>query len=152
MYNNLGIHWASSVPGFLALACIPFPFLFYKYGPAIRERCKFAAQAAEFMRSLQQRKDSGDETSQEINDDEQNANDYSYDDQEPRFEGIKTGNAGNGIEGDRRSVRSGRSSRANSLRLKQTRSYQHNPYDIDRTSAAEAFTSRSRASSFANKK
>jgi hypothetical protein len=49
MYRNLGIHWASSVPAFLALACVPFPFLFYKYGSAIRERCKFAAEAAAFL-------------------------------------------------------------------------------------------------------
>ncbi|RYP47357.1 hypothetical protein DL768_006568 [Monosporascus sp. mg162] len=53
MYKDLGIHWASSIPGFLALACVPFPFLFYKYGPAIRERCKYAAQSAAFMRRLQ---------------------------------------------------------------------------------------------------
>lgn len=52
MYENLGIHWASSVPGFLALACVPFPFLFYKYGPAIRKRCQYAAAADAFMRNL----------------------------------------------------------------------------------------------------
>lgn len=52
MYNNLGIHWASSVPAFLALACVPFPFLFYRYGPAIRKRCKFAAEAAEAMEQM----------------------------------------------------------------------------------------------------
>ncbi|KAK1984807.1 major facilitator superfamily transporter [Colletotrichum cereale] len=46
MYENLGIHWASSVPAFLALACLPFPFLFYKYGHVIRSRCAFAAEAA----------------------------------------------------------------------------------------------------------
>lgn len=54
MYEDLGIHWASSVPAFLALACVPFPFLFYKYGGAIRMRCKYAAEAAyalEMMRS-----------------------------------------------------------------------------------------------------
>ena len=49
MYQNLGIHWASSIPAFLALACVPFPFLFYKYGPAIRRRCKFAREAEETM-------------------------------------------------------------------------------------------------------
>ncbi|XDG00462.1 hypothetical protein ABKA04_000077 [Annulohypoxylon sp. FPYF3050] len=49
MYNNLGIHWASCVPAFLALACLPFPFLFYKYGGAIRMKCKFAAEAAEVL-------------------------------------------------------------------------------------------------------
>jgi hypothetical protein len=51
MYQNLGIHWASSIPAFLALACVPFPFLFYKYGGAIRERCKFAAEAAAFLQN-----------------------------------------------------------------------------------------------------
>lgn len=53
MYDSLGIHWASSVPAFLALACVPFPFLFYKYGAAIRSRCKYAAQSQEFMKRIQ---------------------------------------------------------------------------------------------------
>ncbi|KAI9807024.1 MAG: hypothetical protein M1825_005741 [Sarcosagium campestre] len=52
MYDGLGIHWASSVPAFLALACVPFPFLFYKYGAAIRSRCKFAAEAEAFMMKM----------------------------------------------------------------------------------------------------
>lgn len=52
MYENLGIHWASSVPAFLGLACLPFPFLFYKYGPQIREKCKYAGQSAAFMHKL----------------------------------------------------------------------------------------------------
>jgi len=53
MYNNLGIHWASSVPSFLALGCVPFPFLFYKYGPTIRKHCPYASKAAAFMAALQ---------------------------------------------------------------------------------------------------
>ncbi|KAJ5717601.1 hypothetical protein N7488_003247 [Penicillium malachiteum] len=52
MYNNLGIHWASCVPAFLSLACVPFPFIFYRYGPAIRRKCKYAAEADDFMRKL----------------------------------------------------------------------------------------------------
>lgn len=52
MYQNLGIHWASSVPAFLALVCVPFPFLFYKFGKPIRLRCKFAAQAAEVLAQI----------------------------------------------------------------------------------------------------
>jgi hypothetical protein len=54
MYADLGIHWASSIPAFLALACVPFPFLFYRYGAAIRQRCKFAAEAAAFLKKMQQ--------------------------------------------------------------------------------------------------
>ncbi|KAK7743751.1 MFS siderochrome iron transporter 1 [Diatrype stigma] len=46
MYTRLGIHWASSIPAFLAIACLPFPFLFYHYGKQIRLRCKFASEAA----------------------------------------------------------------------------------------------------------
>lgn len=55
MYANLGTQWASSVPAFLALACVPFPFLFYKYGPAIRKKCKFAAESDAFMRKMAER-------------------------------------------------------------------------------------------------
>ncbi|KAF4984497.1 hypothetical protein FZEAL_345 [Fusarium zealandicum] len=46
MYDELGTQWASSVPAFLALACLPMPFILYKYGPAIRKRCRYAAKAA----------------------------------------------------------------------------------------------------------
>lgn len=49
MYDNLGIHWASSIPAFLALACVPFPFLFYTYGPRIRKTCKYSREAEEAM-------------------------------------------------------------------------------------------------------
>lgn len=52
MYQRLGIHWASSIPAFLALACLPMPFLFYKYGAKIRERCHYAAEADAFMNRL----------------------------------------------------------------------------------------------------
>lgn len=55
MYDNLGIHWASTIPAFLALACVPFPFLLYRYGPAIRKKCKFAREAAEVMGEIKQR-------------------------------------------------------------------------------------------------
>jgi hypothetical protein len=42
MYEHLGIHWASSVPAFMSLACVPLPFVFWKYGAAIRRRCVYA--------------------------------------------------------------------------------------------------------------
>jgi hypothetical protein len=55
MYENLGIHWASSIPAFLSLACVPFPFIFYKYGARIRKRCTYAAEADAFMQRLAQK-------------------------------------------------------------------------------------------------
>ncbi|RDA83480.1 hypothetical protein CP532_7041 [Ophiocordyceps camponoti-leonardi (nom. inval.)] len=47
MYQGLGTNWASSIPAFMALVCVPFPFLFYRYGAGIRMRCKYAAEAAQ---------------------------------------------------------------------------------------------------------
>jgi hypothetical protein len=54
MYNNLGIHWASSIPAFLALACTPFPFIFYKNGERIRMKCKYAKEAHEVLEHMKQ--------------------------------------------------------------------------------------------------
>ncbi|TVY85148.1 Efflux pump bik6 [Lachnellula suecica] len=44
MFNKLGIPWASSLLGFIAIALIPIPYLFYIYGPRIRKKGKFTAQ------------------------------------------------------------------------------------------------------------
>ncbi|EXJ60836.1 hypothetical protein A1O7_04989 [Cladophialophora yegresii CBS 114405] len=66
MYNNLGIHWASTIPAFLALACAPFPFIFYKYGEAIRLKCKYAAEAHDALQQLRR--------SRKMDEDEERAN------------------------------------------------------------------------------
>ena len=42
MYAKLGIGWASSLLGFLAVAFIPIPFVLYYYGKAIRSKSKMA--------------------------------------------------------------------------------------------------------------
>lgn len=44
MFHNLGIPWASSLLGFIAVAMIPIPYLFYIYGSRIRKKGKFTAQ------------------------------------------------------------------------------------------------------------
>ena len=55
MYANLGDQWASSIPVFLVVACVPIPFLFYKYGPKIRSKCKFASEAARVLELMHRR-------------------------------------------------------------------------------------------------
>ena len=55
MYAGLGDQWASSIPAFLVVGCLPFPFLFYKYGPQIRSKCKYAAEAAEVLEMMRHR-------------------------------------------------------------------------------------------------
>ncbi|KAJ5797319.1 Major facilitator superfamily multidrug transporter mdrA [Penicillium pulvis] len=52
MFENLGIHWASCVPAFLALACVPFPFILYKKGLSIRKHCKYSAQSEAFVQNI----------------------------------------------------------------------------------------------------
>ncbi|KAJ3714894.1 major facilitator superfamily domain-containing protein [Lentinula guzmanii] len=42
MFQNLGIGWAASLIGFIALLLAPSPFLFFKYGASIRTKSKFA--------------------------------------------------------------------------------------------------------------
>ncbi|OAP64980.1 hypothetical protein AYL99_00952 [Fonsecaea erecta] len=42
MYKNLGVGWASSTLGFLAIAFIPIPFFLFKYGERLRVRSRYA--------------------------------------------------------------------------------------------------------------
>ncbi|OBZ75648.1 putative transporter mfs2 [Grifola frondosa] len=42
MYGKLGDEWACSIFAFLSLACMPIPFLFFKYGALIRGKSSFA--------------------------------------------------------------------------------------------------------------
>ncbi|KAF2491344.1 MFS general substrate transporter [Lophium mytilinum] len=55
MYENLGNQWASSIPAFLVLGCVPVPFLFHKYGPQIRSKCKYASEAAKVLEVMRRR-------------------------------------------------------------------------------------------------
>jgi hypothetical protein len=52
MYHNLGIHWASSIPAFLTLLCAPFPLVMYRYGKAVRMKCKYSHEAAEMFQKM----------------------------------------------------------------------------------------------------
>ena len=42
MYKNLGTAWATSLLGFLCVALVPAPFLFYRYGSRLRKGSKYA--------------------------------------------------------------------------------------------------------------
>jgi multidrug resistance protein len=52
MYDAVGIHWAPSIPAFISLLFLPFPFFFYKYGAAVRAKCKYAAESDQYMKKL----------------------------------------------------------------------------------------------------
>ncbi|KAJ6013299.1 hypothetical protein N7540_007890 [Penicillium herquei] len=133
MYANLGIHWASSIPAFLSLACVPFPFIFYKYGAQIRQRCTFAAEADAFMRRLaeknqqQTRPAPAEEKEIEVSDPETAVVDDVSD-----SESVST--VPSRISIGRRASRASRSSRHSGRsmhRVPTATQYEENPYDLD---------------------
>lgn len=133
MYDALGIHWASSVPAFLALACVPFPFLFYKYGGSIREKCKYAALSAAFIRNLQEDQGQGqDEDEKDVaQDEEASVGDAQGDD---------SSSDDNNSSVTRTQSRASRVSRATRASSRARRdSYDGNPYNIDRVNTRNSF-------------
>lgn len=168
MYHNLGIHWASSIPAFLALACTPFPFLFYKYGPQIRIRCKFAAEADAFLKKMRgqavnkdEEPDSNESTSEDGPEDpekfrrgssrteeeaekEAEAIDYSYD--------IETDATRRDLTGEEMGTRLEpikSVAMVNPVAAK-TGDYEDNPFDLDRVNTASSFPEKSMTASRVN--
>jgi multidrug resistance protein len=140
MYDNLGVHWASSIPAFLALACVPFPFLFYKYGAAIRARCKFAAEAEEFMRQIRG----------EVPMDPQEAEDEAFDEAEARstekeevdFEAEVEASHDKELEPVPNSHTFERIKTGRSIRTQNSDSdWDDNPFVVDRVHTSESFRS-----------
>lgn len=41
MYEKLGINWASSLLGFIAIALLPIPWVLFKYGATIRAKSQY---------------------------------------------------------------------------------------------------------------
>ncbi|KAF9890310.1 hypothetical protein FE257_005976 [Aspergillus nanangensis] len=139
MYNDLGIHWASSIPAFLALACVPFPFLFYKYGAAVRTRCKYAAQSDAFMRKMLQQMQKQPEPELET----ELAGEEKYDRTEAP---APTGDVSDESEDDSRVGElpqvhrsQSRASTVRSVASQHPSLYEGNPYDVDRVNTRESF-------------
>lgn len=42
MFLNLGVQWAGTLLGCLAVIMVPIPLAFIKFGPALRKKSKFA--------------------------------------------------------------------------------------------------------------
>ncbi|KAI9931943.1 hypothetical protein MW887_009444 [Aspergillus wentii] len=143
MYEGLGIHWASSIPAFLALACVPFPFLFYKYGPAIRKRCKYSAQSEAFMRKLQDQATQPESSGEEEQHEEKEAPVFDRTEAPAAVADVSDGSETDSkVEGlpSMKQIRS----RAHSTTSTRTAGsvalpYEGNPYDVDRVNTRESF-------------
>jgi len=159
MYSRLGIHWASSIPAFLAVACIPLPFIFYKYGASIRAKCKYAAQADAFMTRMrnQQAAKQNAGAGEESNDtspaatlrvEEEAEEEAHMEESEPKFAEMKSEKETEGA--DLKKVQTGRSTKSKrSVRIDE---WVNNPYDIDRVNTRDSFVGRPRTNSRASSK
>ncbi|KAK2731292.1 MFS siderochrome iron transporter 1 [Onygenales sp. PD_40] len=135
MYQDLGIHWASTIPAFLALACVPFPFIFYKYGAQIRTRCKFAAEADAFMKRLQdvsQHAGEAKEVEVEVAAPEEAA---------PRGSSESSELHWSGMGGGRVMAQRTRTASIGSRLSRTVSEYEGNPYDIDRVNTRQSVIS-----------
>ncbi|KAH7095935.1 major facilitator superfamily domain-containing protein [Paraphoma chrysanthemicola] len=164
MYARLGIHWASSIPAFLAVACIPLPFLFYKYGASIRKKCKYAAQSEAFMQRIraqqatkaQQHEVGGEEstdTSRAATLREEEVQREALEEEEmlePRFAELKTEKETEG--GELKKINTGRSTRSRRSVRRDVDAFYDNPFEIDRVNTRESFVGRPRGNSRASSK
>lgn len=144
MYHNLGIHWATCIPAFLALACVPFPFLFYRYGSRIRRLCKYSAESDEFMRKLAEKATTLDEGEGEGHETEKVAEPEKEREEEaatPCAHDLEAESALHMV-----STHTSTRSRATLERVSTT--YEASPFDIDRVNTRNsAITRRSRSRS-----
>lgn len=52
MFHHLGIDWAASVIGFVSVALVPIPFVFFVYGKRVRAMGKWSRASCEWTRNL----------------------------------------------------------------------------------------------------
>lgn len=133
MYHNLGIHWASSIPAFLSLVCVPFPFIFYKYGAQIRQRCTFAAEADAFMRRLAEKNQADVRREDEaVGNDEKTASAAQiYDAPESTSDSEVLSTVPSRATIGRYASRASRQSGRSMHRTATATQYEENPYDLD---------------------
>lgn len=142
MYHNLGIHWASSIPAFLALACVPFPFIFYKYGARIRQRCTYASEADAFMRRLAEknqairREEPGSEKDEKTNSVARVSDDADLSETDTLSTVPSRGTIA------RHASRASRQSGRSLHRVATAAQYEENPYDLDLVNTQQSAISR----------
>lgn len=49
MFNGIGVNWAGTLLGLVAVVLIPIPVIFYIYGARIRKRSAFAPDMSQVM-------------------------------------------------------------------------------------------------------
>ncbi|KAI5457320.1 major facilitator superfamily [Mariannaea sp. PMI_226] len=68
MFDGMGIQWASTLLGCVALALVPIPFIFYKYGAKLRQRSAYAPTAPPAAPRQPSNTSSDEEEKEDLND------------------------------------------------------------------------------------
>ncbi|KAJ6133649.1 Major facilitator superfamily domain general substrate transporter [Penicillium samsonianum] len=142
MYHNLGIHWASSIPAFLALACVPFPFIFYKYGARIRQRCTYASEADAFMRRLAERNQAAHREEPDSEKDEKTHSGTRVSDDADSSDSDTLSTVPSRGTIARYASRASRKSGRSLHRVATATQYEENPYDLDLVNTRQSAISR----------
>ncbi|KAJ5666446.1 uncharacterized protein N7477_008894 [Penicillium maclennaniae] len=136
MYRNLGIHWASSIPAFLSVLCVPLPFIFYKYGAQIRQRCTYAAEADAFMRRLAEKNQA------EIRREEVEEKTINHDEVDESSDSETLSTVPSRATIARFASRASRQSGKSMHRIPTATQYEENPYDLDLVNTRQSAISR----------
>ncbi|OQE31605.1 hypothetical protein PENSTE_c001G02173 [Penicillium steckii] len=146
MYQNLGIHWASSIPAFLSVLCVPLPFIFYKYGAQIRQKCTFAAEADAFMRRLAEKNQTEVHKEKEGAETEKDASgvNHSGQDVEDTSDSESLSTVPSRVSIGRYASRASRQSGRSIQRTATATQYEENPYDLDLVNTRQSAISTTR--------
>ena len=68
MYEKLGVHWASSLLGFLSLGMSVIPFVFIKYGDRIRANSKFCQELKDLEAKAKENEERNERRRQKLED------------------------------------------------------------------------------------
>lgn len=65
MYAALGPNWSGTLLGLLEAACIPIPFVFYRYGHKIRERSTLIRRMRENKERMEKKRNKAEQNMRE---------------------------------------------------------------------------------------
>ena len=139
MFENLGIHWAASIPAFLALACVPFPFILYKKGLSIRKYCKYSAQSEAFVQSMLQSMADPEEPKAQSDEAASQSDSGEPVSRVPTLTNANGTSLQKEANVDMNSLNHTISHTSVNAQLQRVPTYEANPYNIDRINTRESF-------------
>jgi hypothetical protein len=125
---------------------VPLPFIFYKYGAQIRQRCTYAAEADAFMRRLAEKNQAEVRKETEETNEEKDADQTGHSsqvvDETNDTESLST--VPSRVSFGRHASRASRQSGRSIQRVATATQYEENPYDLDLVNTRQSAISTTR--------